>query len=203
MQTLSVFARVTQGLATSGRGAGTRLGEWCLRMVHAGDVTGGWLDLDGLRVVSIQQNPRTERHLLRPFDVLVAARGEAGRACLVPAHVSRTVAGVTLLVVRPRDRGSGMGHYLWYYLTSSYGAAQISRQTMGSAVPLLTARNLGQVMVPMPSPRDLDQFAQLVEASEEAYGSAIDAARLRREALRDALIHEVIEHETPTPARST
>ena len=164
-------------------------------MAHAGDVTGGWLDLDGLREVDIQRNPRTERHLLRPFDVLVAARGEAGRASLVPAHVSRTVAGVTLMVVRPCDPGSGMGHYLWYYLTSSHGASQIRRQAMGSAVPLLTAKGLGQVLVPMPSPRCVDLFAQLVEASEESYTSAIAVAQLRREALRDSLIQDVINRD--------
>lgn len=161
----------------------------------AGDVKGGCLALEGLREISIEQNARTERHLLQPFDVLVTARGETGRAALVSPDVSRTVAGVTLLVVRPYDPGSGMGHFLWYYLTSAYGIAQIGRQSMGSALPTLTARNLAKVMVPSPGSRHLDLFAQLVEASEEAYVSALEAARLRRDSLRDALIQHTIEQE--------
>lgn len=164
-------------------------------MATAGDVNGGWLELDGLSDIHIEQNSRTERHLLQPFDVLVVARGEAGRAALVPPGVSRTVAGVTLLVVRPHDTGSGMGHFLWYYLTSGYGVAQIRRRTSGAALPMVTARNLAQVMVPTPSLRELDIFAQLVEASEAAFTSALDAAQLRREQLRDALIQETLTKE--------
>lgn len=193
MQRISGLAQVTQGLSISGRGAGTRAGDWRLRMANSGDVDGGWLVTDGLREIRVENNPRTERHLLRPYDILVAARGGEGRAALVPPGVSRTVAGVTLLVVRPHDRGLGMGHYLWYFLTSAYGEAQIKRKARGTSVPLLTAKSMAEIMVPIPSTRELDLFAQLVEASEAAYISTIQAAWLRREALRDALIGEVIE----------
>lgn len=182
----------------SGRGAGTRAGDWWLRMASAGDVDGGWLVTEGLREVGVEFNPRTERHLLQPYDVLVAARGGEGRAALVPPGVSRTVAGVTLLVVRPRDPGLGMGHYLWYFLTSAFGEAQIKGAARGTSVPLLTAGSMARILVPVPSARELDLFAQLVEASEAAYASTIHAARLRREGLRDALIREVIEKEEAT-----
>lgn len=183
----------------SGRGAGTRAGDWRLRIANSGDVDSGWLATDSLREVLVEQNPRTERHLLRPYDILVVARGGEGRAALVPPDVSRTVAGVTLLVVRPHDPGLGMGHYLWYFLTSAYGEAQIQRAARGTSVPLLTAGSMAEIMVPMPSTREVDLFARLVEASEAAYASAIDAARSRREALRDALITKVIEKEETTP----
>lgn len=196
MKPLAAIARVTQGLARSGRGAGARSGEWRLRVVAAGDIDDGWLVIDGLREVWVELNPRTERHLLQPYDVLVAARGRENRAALVPPSVSRTVAGVTLLVVRPHDPGLGMGHYLWCFLTSAFGEVQIRRAARGATVPVLTAGSMAEVMVPVPSTRELDLFAQLVEASEEAYASAIHAARLRRETLRDALIREVIEKES-------
>ena len=56
----------------------------------------GWLDLNGLREIEVASGVRTERHLLRPFDVLVTARAGAVQTALVPPGVSRTVAGVTL-----------------------------------------------------------------------------------------------------------
>ena len=43
----------------------------------------------------------------------------------------------------------------------------------------------------MPTARELDTVARLVEASESAYTEAVEAARLRREALRDAVIQEI------------
>lgn len=187
-------ADVYLGLGRSGRGAGARPGEWGLRMVESSDLPegGGWLDLSGLREIEVDHNVRTERHLLQPFDVLVAARAELPRAALVPPGVSRTVAGVTLLVVRPKHPDSGLGHWLWWFLSSTHGRAQLARRlTVSSTITSLSANSLREIEVPVPSARELHQAAELVEASEAAYEAAVEAARLRREALRDSLIHEI------------
>ena len=121
-----------------------------LRIVESSDVRDdGWLALGGLREIGVVQGVRTERHLLRPFDVLVTARTGSVQVALVPPEVSRTVAGVTLLVVRPKHLESGMGHWLWYCLTSSNGRAQLSkRMTVSATLRSLSARSLGEVRSP-------------------------------------------------------
>ena len=164
-----------------------------LRIVESSDLRDdGWLDADGLREVGVVQGVRTERHLLRPFDVLVTARSGSVQVALVPPGVSRTVAGITLLVVRVNEPESGMGHWLWYYLSSAHGRAQLARRlTVTASLKSLSARSLGEVEVPVPSVRQLDAVARLVETSESAYTEAVEAARLRREALRDAVIREI------------
>ena len=194
------FADIYQGLVRAGRGAGAQQGEWMLRIVESGDVRDdGWLELDGLREVGVVQSARTERHLLRPFDVLVTARAGFAQAALVPPDVSRTVAGVTLLVARPKLPESGMGHWLWYFLTSAHGRAQLAkRMTVSTTTTLLSAKNLGEVEVPLPSPRELDLVARLVGASEAAYASAVQTARLRREALRDAIVQDIMNEAAQT-----
>ena len=164
-----------------------------MSIVESGDVNDdGWLDLDGLRQVSVARGGRTERHLLRPYDVLVTARAGSTRVVLVPPSVSRTVAGATLLVVRPIDPGSGMGHYLWYYLTSSHGIAALeARVTTSATMRALSVRDLGEIGIPIPLPQELDQVATLVEASEEAFLTAMEAVRLRRATIRDSVIGEI------------
>ncbi len=192
MVLVSDLADVAQGLSSSGRGAGARSGGWRLRIAESSDVRDGWLDLAGLREIAVLQSARTERHLLRPFDVLVTARAGAAQAALVPPGVSRTVAGVTLLVLRPKAPESGTGHWLYYFLTSAQGRAQLAkRMTVGASVRSLSATNLGAVELPLPSPRQLDRLAPLVEASEAAYAETIAAARLRRETLRDAIVQAI------------
>ena len=199
MQSVAELADVSHGLARAGHGIGVRRGRWMLRIVESSDVRDdGWLALGGLREIGVVQGVRTERHLLRPFDVLVTARTGSVQVALVPPEVSRTVAGVTLLVVRAKQPDSGMGHWLWYCLTSSNGRAQLAkRMTVSATLKSLSARNLGEVQVPMPSPRDLDMVARLVEASEAAYASAVEAARLRREMLRDSVVHEIGRRAVP------
>lgn len=163
-----------------------------LRIVESKDVSDDRIEFDGLREIGVVQNTRTERHLLRPFDVLITARSESSQAALVPAAVSRTVAGVTLLVVRPRRPETGMGQFIWFYLTSAFGRAQLARKARpGATFTSLSARDLGEMVIPTPPARILDRVAALVESSEAAYAAAVDAARLRRETLRDALVREI------------
>ena len=134
-------------------------------------------------------NHRSERHLLRPFDVLVTARAGSVQAALVPPQVSRTVAGVTLLVVRAKEPTFGMGHWFWYFLTSTFGQTEITKRLVTSAtMKTLSARSLGEMEIPMPTLGALESIAMLVEASEEAFASALRAATLRREMIRDGLV---------------
>ena len=193
MHRIEDLAEVSQGIARSGRGAGARSGAWRVRIAESGDVWDScWLETAGLKGINLVHNTRTERHLLRPFDVLVTARAGSVRSALVPPAVSRTVASVTLLVVRPKEPESGMGHYLWYFLTSAFGRSQIGkRMTTSATLTALSAKNLAEVEIPVPSERELDLIPGLVEASEEAYAWEVEAARLRREALRDAIIGRV------------
>ncbi len=161
-------------------------------MVESKDVTDDRIEFGNLREVGVVQSTRTERHLLRPFDVLVTARAGAVQAALVPAAVSRTVAGITLLVVRPRRPESGIGQFLWFYLTSAFGRAQLARKARpGITFTSLSARDLGEMAIPVPPDRTLDRVARLVESSETAYAAAVEAARLRRETLKDALVREI------------
>jgi len=147
---------------------------------------------DGWRTIAVAQTAWTEKRLLRPFDLLVTSRSQSVKLALVPPDVTRTVAAATLLVIRTPDPGSGLAHYLWYYLTSRRGRAELEgRITRGMTIPTLSARALAEVPVPLPPARELAGFARLVEASDAAYRAALDAARIRRDTIRDAVIGRV------------
>ena len=190
---VSELASVYQGIVRAGRGAGARRGDWELGIVDSRDLRDdGWLETNDLRREGFVRSVRIERYLLRPFDVLVTARAGWVRAALVPPSISRTVAGATLLIVRPRRPESGVGHWLWYFLTSSHGKAQLARRlTAGSSITFLPARSLGEVDIPVPSAAELDAVARIVEATEAAHTATMHAARLRREVLRDALVSDL------------
>ena len=137
---LGELASVTQGLNMSGPGAGARPGDWAVSVVDSADIQDDRLYLDKLRTVAIRQSVRTEKHLLRPHDVLVTARSTTIKAAMVSPAVTRTVAGATLLAVRPLQPELGIGHFLWYFFTSAYGRAQISaRLTTGATIASLSA----------------------------------------------------------------
>ena len=170
-----------------------------LRVVDSEDVKYGetWLTLkDGedARQIAVLRGRRTERHLLRAFDVVIAARANTIRIALVPLGVSMTVAGASLMVVRPHDPGSGMGHYLWYFLNSSRGTAELKEKVRTHrAVRSLAARDIESIRIPLPTPRQLDLVASIVEASGEEFAMARKVEELRRRDLRDSVISEIVQ----------
>lgn len=188
-------ASVSLGLSISGHGAGVGSGDWNLRMVESSDIRDdGWLSLEGLREVAVVRTTSVERHLLRPYDLLITARSDSHQVALVPPGVNRTVAGVTLLVIRPHDPVTGMSHWLYFYLTSEPGRRQVARRkSTSSSIRFLSAKDVGEMELPIPSREVLDAIVQLVEQSEAAYTAAIEAVQLRRETIRDAIVQEIIE----------
>src|SRR5690349_9204635 len=94
---LGDVASIGQGMATSGKGSGARYGNWSLNVIESGDIEADTVRMEGLRAVEVEQNAWTEKHLLRPYDVLVTARSQSVKVGLVPPQLTRTVAASTLL----------------------------------------------------------------------------------------------------------
>ena len=172
----------------AGRGAGAQPGDWRLRVVESSDIINDGLSLEGLREIEVRQGARTEAHLLEPFDIIVTARSQTVKVALVLPDVSRTVAAATLLVVRTPDPGSGLAHFLWYYLTSTRGRAEVAARITATSLPTLSARALGDVPMPLPPGHDLHRLANLVEAAEISRAADLEAMRLRHDILRDVII---------------
>lgn len=192
------LATVRQGMSVARRAAGAHAGDWTLEVVESADIAEDRLQADELRTLDVRRSAWSEKHLLRPFDVLVTARSRAVKVSLVPPELTRAVAAATLLVIEPHERESGLAHYLWYYLTSAQGRLEVeTRVIVGSSIPSLSASALGEIEIGLPSSRDLDRIARLIEASEEAYMAALESARLRREALRNTIVHRI--HSSISP----
>ena len=183
---LSEVATVRQGLSRSGRSAGARPGEWEVELISGNNIREDRL-AGPFELIRIPLNELTERHLLKPYDVLVTGKSTSAKAAYVPPSMGRAVANSTLLVVRPADKDTGL--FVWWYLTSSEGRAQLETRMVASVtLSSLPPSALASLEVPLPSQSRLRKFAELIEASERAYSAAREAAELRRSAVRAALI---------------
>ena len=99
-------------------------------------------------------------------------------------------------MVRANNPDAGMGHWIWYFLTSAFGRAEMNRRLVVTAtLKALSASSLGEIGLPVPSVGELEGMARLVETSAAAYQATLDAARLRRDTLRDSLIRNIIDKD--------
>ena len=188
MKRIADVVAIKQGISVAGRGAGAQPGDWRLRLVESANIIDDRLSLEGLREIGVRQGARSEVHLLDPFDILVTARSQTVKVALVPPGVSRTVAATTLLVVRTPDPGTGLAHFLWYYLASTRGRAEVAARFTATSLPSLSARALGDVPVVVPPSGEMHRFADLIEATEASRTAALEAIRVRHDVLRDAII---------------
>ena len=189
---------VSQGLATGGRALGGRTGPWRLAVVDSADIIDDRLDRtwEDLRKTELPESVWTEKRLLRPNDILVTARAEALKVALVPAALSRSVAAATLLVARASNPGSGVPEFLWYYLASRRGRSALAgRITRGMTVPTLSARALAELPLPLPARSRLAAIAELVEESDRSHRASLEATRLRRAVVRDAVIAAILAED--------
>ena len=168
---------------------------WELQVVESADILDDRVTLEGLRIIEVRQSIRSRAHLLEPYDILVTARSHAVKVALVPPDVFRTVASVPLLIVRTPDPGSGLAHFLWYYLSSGRGRAAIAARLTATSLPTLSAKALGEVPVPLPASGELWRMPYLVHAAEWSRETALEAVHLRHDVLRDAIIAEAVARE--------
>ena len=168
---------------------------WELQVLESADILEDRVTLEGLRIIEVRQSIRSAAHLLEPYDILVTARSHAVKVALVPPDVFRTVASVTLLIVRTPDPGSGLAHFLWYYLSSGRGRAEIASRLTATPLPTLSVTDLGDVPVPALPSAELSRMANLIEATEVSRNATIEAGRVRHDVLRDAIIAEILARE--------
>ncbi len=88
----------------------------------------------------------------------------------------------------PAAGNAGRAHYLWYYLASTQGRAEVAGRLTATSLPTLSAKALGDVPVTVPPAADLRRLVELIEASEASRDAALEAARIRHDVLRDAII---------------
>jgi hypothetical protein len=189
------IATVRQGLSRSGRSVGARQGDAKVRLVSGTNIQDDQIIEGGLEAILIHESEFTAKHLLRPYDVVVTGKSTAVKAAYVPPSVVGAIANSTLIVVSPHD--ADMGLYLWWYLTSREGRRMVeSRMVAGITLSSLLPSALADIEVPLPAPAQLRLLGQLIEAAEQAYRTAIEAARIRRSAVRDYLMQTLRESDS-------
>jgi len=179
---LRVVAEILSG--TAARPSLAVAGGSAVRLIGLADLIDGRVaeGSDGVTWVELPP-PLLTRHALRLGDVLVAARGSLPKVAWVTHSVGPAVATSNLLVVRAR-LGIRPG-VLLAYLRSEAGVAAIRGISRSTSDQLsITARDLGDIEVPVPPVAEQASIHALVEASEIAYAAALTAAAQRRVAIQ-------------------
>jgi len=185
-QRIGDLATVTQGPSRSGRAAGAREGDWPVSVISGNNIQNDRILFLAVESVMTEREAM-QRHLLKPYDIVVTAKSTAMKAALVPPNIPPAIANSTMLAIRPYDADIGL--WIWWYLTSLQGRARAEALMVASSTLWsLSPRALADLEVPVPPQDQLRTYAELIQASELADEKAIHAAQLRRHVLREVIL---------------
>ena len=131
-----------------------------------------------LKYLSNLQMAEMPEILLKQSSTLITRSGTIGRTCFVWKNYEDYAGSEHILRVIPDDSKIDPG-YLYAFLSSQYGYEQILRFRHGSVIDEITNKQIEQVLVPLPSPKDQIAIGDKVR---EAYEKRAEAIRLEDEA---------------------
>ncbi len=144
----------------------------------------GRIDASELEEIRIQNPVRLASYATQDGDVVIAARGTQLKVAVVAGDVAGAILGATLIGVRPGNEIQP--EVILAYLRSTAGqAALMSRLRSATGQVALTARDVGEIEIPLPSAEVQQVIVKLVRAAGEYAAACRDAVALRERVADD------------------
>lgn len=147
-------------------------------VLTVGSIEGG----DARASLSLPGEPSAHsisRYRVLAGDLLLSARSTSLKVAIVPPELDGAVINSTLLGVRSLPRLKPA--ILAAYMLSGEGQSALEAACQSGSVQMnLTASALSKLEVPVPTPEQQQELAELLIASDAAYQSAVAAAESRR-----------------------
>ena len=131
---------------------------------------------------------------LKEGDVLLPARSTAIKTAITPREFEGFVIHSTLVAIRclpaldPR--------LLVAYFNHPQGMAALDEISQsGTRQKNITVRALARLLVPVPPKQDQAQLAELLEAANNAYNNAVQAAQKRLDLAREIVVNRMFGRE--------
>ena len=128
--------------------------------------------------LSRSQTIDLDQYRLRKGWILMTCSGTIARTCLVWKNFEEFVGTHDLIRIVPNASRMD-GGYLYSFLSSDYGTAQVLRYRHGSVIDHVTPEQVQRVLVPCPPPK---QQTAIGDKVREAYENRAEAIRLEDEA---------------------
>ena len=150
-----------------------------IRLIQTGNVGNGvYLD-KGERARFIDEPTFDRLHCTEvlPNDILISRLPDpVGRACIIPEGIGRTITAVDCSIVR-LNQTVLPEFFVAYTLTPLY-ASQIGTSVTGSTRKRISRKNLGQVILPVPTLDLQEQFAAFIRQSDKSKFAALRCSNL-------------------------
>lgn len=164
MPALSTIAEIRAGVTLRGRDATRAVAGGPFHLIRIGDIEeNGHIIGGGVARISPRE-PISPDQLLRPRDVLVAARGSRNTAAVYEMDLQNPIAGSQFFILRPAPAVDA--RYLAWFLRTNTVRRHFDTRRKGSYVQLIQVADLAEIEVPLPPLPQQRQFVELADLAE-------------------------------------
>lgn len=150
------------------------------------NIVDGRVSLDGIARISAITATRLSEHILHPGDIVLARRGDIGRAAWVDGRTGPLLCGTGSMRVS-LPRGEVLARFVYYFMRTSIAIGWLQSHAVGATMPNLNANIVRALPVQFPS-KDVQRS---IIAALDALDDLIDNNLQRTELLgkmRDLLL---------------
>ena len=158
-----------------------------IRLIQTGNIGNGiYLEKDErARFINEQTFKRLKCSEVLPNDILISRLPDPiGRACVIPYFIGRAITAVDCTIIRLRD--AVLPEYFIGFTLSNMYQRQINTCETGSTRKRISRKNLGSIILPLPSLEiqgKYVQFSQQVEQSKQQLQKSLDSLNTMTKAL--------------------
>lgn len=134
--------------------------------------------------------PGGNKHLLKPGDVLVSARGYA-KAVVYRGKEGTSVASSSILVLTPKDNRVS-SEFIAMFFNSGSGIKAVFGLASGAAVQSITKDSLGQILIPEIPPDKERALGMLVQSIDD-YRAKLQEKEIYLDNLRSTIISKTLK----------
>lgn len=137
--------------------------------------------------------PGGDKHLLKPGDILVSARGFS-KAILFSGGHNKAVASSSLFVLRPKTSRVSP-EFITMFFNSTSGIKAVHGLSAGGALRSITKENLGQIVIPEIPPDKSQALGKAIQAIDD-YQSLVRKKEIYLDNLRKSIISKTLKETT-------
>jgi type I restriction enzyme S subunit len=112
---------------------------------------GEWVKLNELGYIDIETNSKFSRSILNENDLVMTVRGEVGKVGIVNSELSGGNISANVIKITLKYGVGIIPQYIWFYLNSAIGKAQIRKYFSGGVQETITVPDICDINIVLPS----------------------------------------------------
>jgi type I restriction enzyme S subunit len=149
--------------------------------INAGHIQNGEIDCSSMNFISRERFNLLGSGKVKPNDILYCLRGSLGKTAVVQDIAEGAIAS-SLVIIRPSEEITT--DYLYRFLASPLGQAEVFKYDNGSSQPNLSAKSVKEYELPLPPLSEQRRIAAILDKADAIRRKRKQAIQYTEELLR-------------------